>query len=178
MSMFITLWKTRLVSLGPLKHLFLIAAGQWMEKVLSVAGLIKFAQCKHALVFNPKPKRFDVESQSVVSLGNHDSPISCCTSNGKGISIPKFIIDTVVTGSWDKSVKVWDLRDNKEQTLLSQPDKVFSADIDGYYMVVALAGRIIQIYDLRNTNEMLDSRESSLKYMLRKVGSITDDFLT
>lgn len=77
----------------------------------------------------------------------------------------------IATGSWDKSVKLWDLRHQADTpaTVLPQNDKVFSMDISGNMLVVALAGRTIQIYDTRNTSEPYQTRESTLKHMIRKV---------
>ena len=84
-------------------------------------------------------------------------------------------IDVIITGSWDKSVKTWDLRSKSSVATLPQQDKVFSMDAYGHMLVVALAGRTMQVYDIRNTSETLQSREASLKHMIRQV-MIQDTF--
>lgn len=42
-------------------------------------------------------------------------------------------------------------------------------DAYGNMLVVALAGRTMQVYDIRNTSETLQSRDASLKHMIRQV---------
>lgn len=78
-------------------------------------------------------------------------------------------IDLAMTGSWDKSVKIWDLKSNQLAHTLNQNDKVFTMDAVDNKLVVGLAGRIVQIYDLRYLPEPLESREATLKHMLRQV---------
>lgn len=83
----------------------------------------------------------------------------------------------VFTASWDKTVKLWDIR-SKAGTptcTLSQEDKVFSMDVSGNMLVVALAGRTIQIYDIRNTAQPYQTREASLKHMLRQASTYFND---
>ncbi|KAI9033172.1 mitotic checkpoint protein BUB3-like protein [Hyaloraphidium curvatum] len=81
---------------------------------------------------------------------------------------------SVITGSWDKTVQVYDPRspgpNHKSLATHLQPAKVFSLDVaKGYKLVVAMAGRHVYIYDLRNMKETLQRRESSLKFMTRMV---------
>ncbi|KAJ2998069.1 hypothetical protein HDV02_004894 [Globomyces sp. JEL0801] len=78
-----------------------------------------------------------------------------------------------ITGSWDKSIKLWDDRNSDPlMTTLEQTEKVFSLDVCKEKMVVALANRIILVYDLRNTSTPLETKESNLKYMTRKIACI------
>lgn len=106
---------------------------------------------------------FDVQTQSISATTRHDAPISCIAT----------LDGIVLTGGWDKVIKITDPRANSS-TSLAQPDKVFSMDTTGNYAAVALAGRIVQIYDLRNTASVLSSKESSLKHMIRKVACSPD----
>jgi cell cycle arrest protein BUB3 len=79
----------------------------------------------------------------------------------------------IITGSWDKSIKLWDPRSgtngSAEVGNYVQPNKIFSMDLAHNKLVVAMAGRIVYIYDLRNMTETLQKRESSLKFMTRMV---------
>lgn len=79
------------------------------------------------------------------------------------------------SGSWDKSVKLWDTRATQSciQTL-PQQNKVFAMDTAANMLVVATAGRIFNIYDIRQLNAPLQQRESSLKYMTRTVKCMPD----
>ena len=67
-------------------------------------------------------------------LGNHEAGIKCM----------EYVKATgqVVTGSWDKSVKLWDARaPTSLVSTLSQPDKVFTLDLSEHKLIVGTAGR-------------------------------------
>lgn len=83
-------------------------------------------------------------------------------------------IGQVITGSWDKTVKCWDPRgaSGQERTLVgtyAQPERVYSLSLVGNRLVVATAGRHVNVYDLRNMSQPEQKRESSLKYQTRCV---------
>ena len=80
----------------------------------------------------------------------------------------------MVTGSWDKTLKCWDPRgaSGQEHTLVGtyqQPERVYSLSLFSNRLVVATAGRHVNIYDLRNMSQPEQRRESSLKYQTRCV---------
>jgi len=80
----------------------------------------------------------------------------------------------LITGSWDKTLKCWDPRgaSGQERTLVGtypQPERVYSLSLVGNRLVVATAGRHVNIYDLRNMSQPEQKRESSLKYQTRCV---------
>ncbi|KAJ8331717.1 mitotic spindle checkpoint protein Bub3 [Batrachochytrium dendrobatidis] len=107
-------------------------------------------------------RRFDVVSKTETSLGTHEEAISC-------INYSKEIGQTI-TGSWDKYIKLWDDRLSISLTeSYSHPEKIYSISSVQYKLVVAMANRQIYIYDLRNMSETLQRRESSLKFMTRRV---------
>jgi cell cycle arrest protein BUB3 len=85
-----------------------------------------------------------------------------------------FYLGQVITGSWDKTVKCWDPRgvSGPEHTLVgtyAQPERVYSLSLVGNRLVVATAGRHVNIYDLRNMSQPEQKRDSSLKYQTRCV---------
>eukprot|EP00842_Homolaphlyctis_polyrhiza_P004001 jgi/Hompol1/4601/HPOL_003740-RA len=109
--------------------------------------------------------RFDVASESLKTLGVHEDTIRSVEYSSE--------TGQVVTGGWDNHVKLWD--DRAAEPLsesIAQPDKVHSISITHSKLVVALAGRQIHVYDLRSMAEPLQRRESSLKFMTRKVACI------
>lgn len=84
------------------------------------------------------------------------------------------VIGQVITGSWDKTIKCWDPRgaSGAERTQIGtyqQPERVNSLSLVGNRLVVATAGRHVNIYDLRNMSQPEQRRESSLKYQTRCV---------
>ncbi|KAL0412624.1 UNVERIFIED_CONTAM: Mitotic checkpoint protein BUB3.1 [Sesamum radiatum] len=80
----------------------------------------------------------------------------------------------VITGSWDKTLKCWDPRgaSGQDRSLVgtyTQPERVYSLSLVGNRLVVATAGRHVNVYDLRNMSQPEQRRESSLKYQTRCV---------
>lgn len=47
-------------------------------------------------------------------------------------------------------------------------------DLVGHTLVVAMASRLFQIWDIRNMQSPVSQRESSLKYMTRAVACMSD----
>ncbi|KAG4984401.1 hypothetical protein AAZX31_10G245700 [Glycine max] len=99
-------------------------------------------------------------------LGRHDAPVRCVEYS--------YAAGQLITGSWDKTLKCWDPRgaSGQERTLVGtypQPERVYSLSLVGHRLVVATAGRHVNIYDLRNMSQPEQRRESSLKYQTRCV---------
>ncbi|KAL6210508.1 hypothetical protein ACLB2K_015740 [Fragaria x ananassa] len=75
----------------------------------------------------------------------------------------------LITGSWDKTLKCWDPRgaNGQERTpfrIYAKPERVYSLSLVGNRLVVATAGRHVNVYDLRNMSQPEQRRESSLKF--------------
>ncbi|KAL7119114.1 hypothetical protein ACP275_02G043200 [Erythranthe tilingii] len=107
---------------------------------------------------------FDLKNE--VILGRHDAPVRCIDYS--------YATGQVITGSWDKDLKCWDPRgaSGKEHCLVgtyTQPERVYSLSLVGNRLVVATAGRHVNVYDLRNMSQPEQQRESSLKYQTRCV---------
>lgn len=97
-----------------------------------------------------------------------------CMSYVNNVNWASAIVGLVITGSWDKTLKCWDPRgaSGQERTLVGtyfQPERVYSISLVGTRLVVATAGRHVNIYDLRNMSQPEQRRESSLKYQTRCV---------
>ncbi|KAJ3188549.1 mitotic spindle checkpoint protein Bub3 [Irineochytrium annulatum] len=107
-------------------------------------------------------KGVDLQETKETVLGSHDDGIKCVHYAKE--------TGTVISGSWDKSVRMWDPRAaTAEVGRHQQPAKVFAMDLVREKLVVAMAGRSVMIYDIRNMKEALQQRESSLKFMTRTV---------
>lgn len=78
-----------------------------------------------------------------------------------------FEIDQVYTGSWDKTLRVWDPQNSAEIHRLELNRKVFSMDLRDEKLAVALSDRKTHIYDIRNMTSTWQIRETTLKYMLK-----------
>lgn len=108
-------------------------------------------------------------------LGQHGGAVCCvrhCAAAGASC---------LVTGSWDKTVKLWDVRTPEPcAATFELPEKVLSlcAGTPGApaasmpLVVVATAGRQIVLLDLRRPGETMQRRESSLKCQTRCVAQM------
>jgi len=105
-------------------------------------------------------------------VGKHEQPVKCVehnTANG-----------LVLSGSWDASLRLWDIRapegPGRAVGTLPLPGKVYSMATSDTRLVVATAGRRIQVYDLRSLRAAappLQQRESPLKFQARRQHAIT-----
>ena len=118
----------------------------------------------------------DFESDIERVLGRHANGVRCV---GKCAAV-----GAVVTGSWDRSIKIWDARTSEACIgTYAQPDKVFAmcAGVLGAnspsipLLVVATASRHVRILDLRKPSDPLQIRESALKCQTRAVAQMTNN---
>ena len=77
-------------------------------------------------------------------------------------------IGLIITGSWDKNIKLWDIRVANSVGTYDQSEKVYSLDTCDEKLVVGTASRRIRIWNLNNMG-MPELRDSSLKYQTRAV---------
>ncbi|BFZ62629.1 mitotic spindle checkpoint protein Bub3 [Saitoella coloradoensis] len=104
----------------------------------------------------------DLNTSNNNTLGLHDDGVSSIAYNTE--------TSLLISGSWDKSLRLWDHRSKHiEAGLHVQPHKIFSIDMVGNKLVVAMAKRQIYIFDVRNMQQTLQKRESSLKFMTKTV---------
>lgn len=99
----------------------------------------------------------------------HDQPIRCVESfNNNGSPM-------LITGSWDRTVKYWDLRSDKPVGGLECKERVYSMDVrNDNMLVVGTAERWIQVVDIRNPNTFFKTIQSPLKWQTRVVSCFTD----
>ncbi|KAJ3258104.1 hypothetical protein HDU77_002432 [Chytriomyces hyalinus] len=106
----------------------------------------------------------DLETTHKQQIDSHEDAVKCITTD----------LETglVISGSWDKSVKLFDLRKPKPLVATHKhPHKVHSMDTAKGRLVVATADRRYYMYDLRNfESPLLEERTGSLKFMTRCVG--------
>ncbi|KAG5388014.1 hypothetical protein IGI04_029555 [Brassica rapa subsp. trilocularis] len=113
-----------------------------------------------------KVRRIDFNAGKEDILGMHDEPVRCVEYS--------YAAGQVITGSWDRTIKCWDPRaasgpERSQIGTYKQPERVNSLSLVGNHLVVATAGRHVNIYDLRNMSQPEQRRESSLKYQTRCV---------
>ncbi|PAV83790.1 hypothetical protein WR25_22950 [Diploscapter pachys] len=107
---------------------------------------------------------WDLASNQVAVVGAHDGPVKTCHwINGNNYQC-------LMTGSYDKSLRFWDMRQLPKQTMmlkLDLPERVYCADVVYPMAAVGLASKKIFIYNLEGGPQFVKEIESQLKYQLR-----------
>jgi mRNA export factor len=113
-------------------------------------------------------KLCELSSQQTVQVGQHDQPVKCVRyfeNNGNGM---------VVSGSWDKTVKYWDLRQQQPAATLQCQERVYTIDVNDNLLVVGTADRYINVVDLKNPTKFYKTIQSPLKWQTKVVSCFTD----
>ncbi|EHY57289.1 RNA export factor gle2 [Exophiala dermatitidis] len=102
------------------------------------------------------------------SLVAHEQPIrSCRFANINNSPI-------LITGSWDRTVKYWDLRSPNAVATLQCQERVYTMDVKNKLLVIGTADRYINIVDLNSPEKFYKSMQSPLKFQTRVVSCFTD----
>lgn len=115
-------------------------------------------------------KKLDLGSSQTVQVAAHDQPIKCAKmANVNGTPI-------LVTGSWDKTIKYWDLRASNSTPVgsVTCQERVYTMDVRDKLLVVGTADRYIDIISLDNPNQFYKTMQSPLKWQTRVVSCFTD----
>ena len=98
----------------------------------------------------------------------HDQPIRVCRfidANGTPM---------LVTGSWDRTVKYWDLRSDQPAAKIECQERVYTMDVRNKLLVIGTADRYINIVNLNDPGKLYKTIQSPLKYQTRVVSCFTD----
>jgi mRNA export factor len=85
---------------------------------------------------------FDIATGQSTQIAQHDEPIKCVRFLDQG--------NVVATGSWDKTIKYWDLRSPQPVGTVQLPERCYAMDAKGPLMVVGTAEKHVCIFDLNN----------------------------
>lgn len=106
---------------------------------------------------------YDVATSHQQQVAAHEAPIK----NLRWIDQNGGIL---ATGSWDKTVKYWDLRQSQPIATAQLAERCYSMDFAWPYLVVACAERKIQVFDLsQNPSNPIMNIDSPLKWQTRTV---------
>ena len=98
----------------------------------------------------------------------HDQPIRCVES------IQVQGTHMLVTGSWDKTVKYWDLRSSQPVATLECQDRIYSMDVRDQMLVIGTAERWINVVNLNEPHKFYKQIQSPLKWQTRVVSCFAD----
>ena len=101
-------------------------------------------------------------------VAQHDQPIKCIETiqvNGNNM---------LVTGSWDKTIKYWDLRTPNPVASVTCQERVYAMDTRDQLLVVATADRWINVINLNQPDKIYKSLQSPLKWQTRTISCFAD----
>ncbi|KER19729.1 putative nucleoporin GLE2 [Opisthorchis viverrini] len=104
---------------------------------------------------------WDLGSNAFTQVAAHDAPVKTVHF----IAAPNYTC--LMTGSWDKRLRFWDLRQATPILNLDLPERVYCADVHYPLALVGLAGRHVIAYNLENGPTEFSRTESPLKYQSR-----------
>jgi mRNA export factor len=110
----------------------------------------------------------DLNTGQSIQVAQHDNAVRCVRyfeANGTPM---------VVTGSWDKTVKYWDLRAQTPAATLQCQDRVYTMDVKSSLLVIGTADRYINVVNLGDPTKFYKTIQSPLKWQTRVVSCFTD----
>ncbi|CAG99973.1 RNA export factor GLE2 [Kluyveromyces lactis] len=110
-------------------------------------------------------KVFDVTTGQAQQIGQHNSAVQSL----RFVSCGPTNQECIATGSWDKTVKYWDLRSPQPIMTLQMPERVYCMDASQKLMVVGMAERHIAVIDLNNPGQIFKTSLSPLKWQTRSI---------
>jgi len=114
----------------------------------------------------------NANSSTAQQVAAHDQPIRCVSF----FQAPSNNQPMLVTGSWDKTIKYWDLRQATPVATVPCQERIYSMDVKNTLMVVGTADRYINCYDLnlQDPTKGVKVIQSPLKYQTRVVSCFND----
>ncbi|KAI9749024.1 MAG: RNA export factor gle2 [Chaenotheca gracillima] len=109
-------------------------------------------------------------SNNAQQVAVHEQPIRVT----RFVDIPQSAQPMLVTGSWDKTVKYWDLRTPNPVATLECQERVYTLDVKDKLMVIGTADRYINIVNLSEPQKFYKTIQSPLKWQTRVVSCFTD----
>lgn len=110
-------------------------------------------------------KLFDLASQQSQQIGVHDAPVKCV----RAVQCGPTNTEVIVSGSWDKTLKYWDMRSPQAISTINLPERVYCMDSSQKLLVVGCAERHLAIIDLNNPQSIFKTSLSPLKYQTRAI---------
>jgi WD40 repeat protein len=82
---------------------------------------------------------WNLQTNQTQVVAKHDAPI-------RHLFSVKEMNNMLVTGSWDKTIRYWDLRQPNPVHTQTLPERVYAMDVTHPLLVVGLANRRIQVH--------------------------------
>ncbi|MCJ1475411.1 RNA export factor gle2 [Lambiella insularis] len=115
-------------------------------------------------------RMMDLQSGTTTQVAVHDQPIRCA----RFVDVSNAAGPILVTGSWDKTVKYWDLRQSTAIASIACQDRVYTMDAKDKLLVIGTADRYINVVNLDLPDKFYKTIQSPLKWQTRVVSCFTD----
>ncbi|KAI7897548.1 WD40-repeat-containing domain protein [Cokeromyces recurvatus] len=112
-------------------------------------------------------RMYNLATGQTVQVAAHDEPIKCVKFLDNQPNI-------LVTGSWDKTLKYWDLRSPTPIGTLQLPERCYSMDTKANLLVAGTADRHVIIVNTNNPTTIFKQALSPLKWQTRSVACFID----
>ena len=112
-------------------------------------------------------KCWSLQTTQSMQIGLHSAPVRSLSWIEE--------MQCVMSGSWDKTIKYWDGRQQNAVHTAQLPERLYSMDVKYPLAVAATADRNIVIYDLRKIDTEFKRFASPLKYQSRVVSCFLPD---
>ncbi|CAE6473836.1 unnamed protein product [Rhizoctonia solani] len=107
-------------------------------------------------------RMFDLQTGQTTQVASHDDAVKCV----RWVDAQGGIL---ATGSWDKTIKYWDLRQSTPVAKVDLPERCYTMDVVYPLLVVGTADRQVLVYDLNNPTTVFRTITSPLKWQTRVV---------
>lgn len=111
-------------------------------------------------------KMWNLATNQQQQVAQHSAPVRHCFYVSQ--------MNMLITGSWDKTVKFWDLRSPNPVHTHNLPERLYAMDVMHPLMVLGTADRHIQVINLANPHQVYKQLQSPLKYQTRCLAAFPD----
>lgn len=101
-------------------------------------------------------RMFDITSGQSTQVAQHDEPIKCAKFLDQG--------NVLATGSWDKTIKYWDLRSPTPIGTVQLPERCYAMDTKGPLLVAATAEKYVCVFDLNNPTVIFKVKKKKMMW--------------
>ncbi|CDK24643.1 unnamed protein product [Kuraishia capsulata CBS 1993] len=108
---------------------------------------------------------YDVQSGQQQQIGAHDGVVRSV----RFVEVGPQNTPVVVSGSWDKTLRYWDMRTPNPVCTINLPERVYAMDSSMKLLVAGCADRHLSIIDLNQPDKVFKQIMSPLKYQTRTV---------